>query len=61
MAVCKPEGGIELTKVENQSISGIVKVCVNGTAGRVVDDDWSKEDARVVCRQLGVSFGSKYQ
>lgn len=61
MAECEPEGSIKLTNVINTTNAGIVEVCVNGTAGRIVDEErWTTNDVRVVCRQLGVGFGSKY-
>lgn len=62
MVECEPEGSIKLTNVVNGTNAGIVEVCVNGTAGRIVDEEkWTTDDARVVCRQLGVRFGGKYQ
>ena len=36
---------------------GRVEICIGGVWGRVCDYAWSSNDARVVCRQLGLPVG----
>ena len=48
------QGDIRLQGGTN--IQGRVEVCNNDTWGTVCDDFWDNVDARVTCRQLGLSF-----
>ena len=33
-----------------------MELCVNGRFGKVCSDQWGHEEARVLCRQLGLPF-----
>ena len=39
---------------------GRVEICINGIFGTVCAEDWSNEDASVVCRELGFSASGEF-
>ena len=47
------EGEVRLADGPHNS-SGRVELCHDGEWGTVCDDRWSSNEARVVCRQLGL-------
>jgi len=38
---------------------GTVEICVGGVWGSLCDDSWGRDDAAVVCQQLGFQGASK--
>lgn len=53
--VVTDEDGIELTYVNDTLREGRVEICVNGKYGAICVDEnnWSFNEAAVVCRELG--------
>ena len=39
---------------------GRVEICIRGTFGTICAEDWSNEDASVVCREQGFSTFGKF-
>ena len=44
----------------NSELEGRVEVCYGNAWGSVCDYNWDASDARVVCRQLGLSSAGTY-
>ena len=53
------DGGIRL-RGGNTNLEGRVEICLDNEWGTVCNDGWEKEDASVVCRQLGFSSEGVY-
>lgn len=55
----KEEGAIKLVGGEKVHY-GNVEILHNGKWGAVCDDEWDKNEAEVVCRQLGFSGAERF-
>jgi len=53
--------GVEIKLVGGKKHYGRVQIVYDGVSGTICDYDWSKYDARVLCRQLGFPDGTAYK
>lgn len=53
------DGDVQLVGDNRYHSFGWVEVCIDGIWGKVCNDQWTNQDASVLCRQLGFSsYGS---
>ena len=50
---CSNKGAVKLVR-GNGAEEGTVQLCIAGVWGTVCDDYWGTNDAKVICRQLGL-------
>ena len=64
MFISFPSGcttGVVRLAGSSNAYEGRVEICVNNTWGTVCDNNVTRDEGRVVCRQLGYSSGNIYQ
>ena len=60
------DGAVRLIDAQGAAVTrgsirkGRVEVCINETWGTVCDESWSRNDAKVVCAQLGHLTSGEY-
>ncbi|KAK3097126.1 hypothetical protein FSP39_006614 [Pinctada imbricata] len=59
--LCYKNSGVQVRLKHGKDYYGLVEVSYDGVNGTICDYDWTKYDARVLCRQLGFPDGRSYK